>query len=326
MTISYNRSIALIGCGDWGKNIARTLSRMEALGAIVDPSEKAKDLAIDLQVPLLSLEDLLSNASIQGVVIATPTPTHFPLAKQVLQQGKGVLVEKPMAAHAEEIEELERLAKQYGVTLMVGHLLLYHAAFQKLVSLVHEGTLGEIISIETSRKNLGKVHPHEGVLWDLGPHDFSMVLTLLLGLPVEVFAESKSHVYVGKSDVHTVLMRYKTGALVKVELSRIHPTKEQKLIVVGTQGSAVFDDTKEWHEKLVVYGHPLTVGSSALNKSTPEATHLEASEPLRAELTHFIECINQKRPPLSSATQAQQVLSLIQAAETSEKKNAWVSL
>lgn len=326
MSTSYSSSIALIGCGDWGKNIARTLAKMDVLGGIIDPSAKAREIAADLKVPLLSLEGLLENPSIQGVVIATPTPTHFSLAKQLLRHGKSVLVEKPMAVQREEIEELEQIAKKYDLTLMVGHLLLYHAAFQNLVSLVKEGRLGEIITIEASRKNLGKVHAHEGVLWDLGPHDFSMVLTLLSGLPMDVFSQSKSYIYPEKADTQTVLMRYKTGTLVRVELSRLYPVKEHKLTVVGTKGAAVFDDTKEWAEKLVFYGHTLREGSSLLNKDMPEAMKMDASEPLREELIHFINCIENKTIPLSSATQAQQVLSLIKAAELSEKKNAWVSL
>lgn len=326
MNTSYKQSIALIGCGDWGKNIARTLEKMGALASITDDSEKAREIAHALQVPLYSLEEVLKSSSLKGAVIATPTPTHVSLAQQILQNGKSVLVEKPLAVKKEEISLLQTLADQKGLTLMAGHLLIYHKAFQMLVQMVQSGTLGKILTIETTRKNLGKVHAHEGVLWDLGPHDFSMILTLMGGLPDQVLSHSESYVYPGKPDIQTILLHYKEGPMVQIGLSRLHPVKEQKVTVVGTTGSAVFDDTKEWAEKLVFYPHQIVPQSSLLQRGAPEGISILSSEPLREELTHFIECIQTHQKPLSSARQAHQVLTLIQAVEEADHKKTWISV
>lgn len=325
MNCSYKGSVALIGCGDWGKNSARTLSSLGALACIVDPTEKARTVATDLQVPIRTLEGVLQEDSIRGVVIATPTPTHVPLAQQALLQGKNVLVEKPLAVHDHEISLLQTLADQKSLTLMVGHLLLYHQAFQTLASWVKSGKLGRILSIETSRKNFGKIHAHEGVLWDLGPHDFSMILWLI-GMPHRVLSQSLSCVYEGKPDIQTILMQYERGPLAQVGLSRLHPTKEQKVRVVGTKGTAVFDDTRGWSEKLMFFPQDFMPGVSTPTRGAPESIDLEPSEPLKEELLHFIDCFSNKKTPLSPAAQAQQILSLIKAAEASDHKKEWVSL
>ncbi|HCI49072.1 MAG: hypothetical protein A2621_01840 [Alphaproteobacteria bacterium RIFCSPHIGHO2_01_FULL_41_14] len=324
MSTLYKPSLILIGCGDWGKNIARTLSRMDVLAGIVDPSPHAIRLADELHVPVFSLEDALQKEAVKGVVIATPTPTHFSLAEQALQKGKSVLVEKPLAVKDTEIKSLKKIADERGLTLMAGHLLVYHKAFQHLVSGVRAGKLGKILRIETSRKNFGKVHAHEGVLWDLGPHDFSMILSLTKTLPTQVFSQAESYVYEGKPDSQTILLSYEEGPSVKIELSRLHPFKEQKVVVIGTKGSIVFDDTKEWAEKLIFYANQIEIASPLLTRQAGEAMALTPGEPLKEELTHFVECLRTQKEPLSSALQAQQVLSLIKAAESSDQNKSWV--
>jgi UDP-2-acetamido-3-amino-2,3-dideoxy-glucuronate N-acetyltransferase len=326
MNSSYKGTLALIGCGDWGKNIARTLSKLGALACIVDATHKAAAVAQELGVPLRSLSDALNTASIKGAVVATPTPTHVALAEQVLSSGRHVFVEKPLAVHDHEISLLENLAQEKGLTLMVGHLLVYHQAFQSLVDLVHSGKLGEILNIETARKNFGKIHAHEGVLWDLGPHDFSMVLTLLQKMPRRLLSQSLSYVYDGKADIHTILLQYEEGPQVQVGLSRLHPTKEQKVMVVGTKGTAVFDDTKDWSEKLILYPHHVTPGATAFSKEAAQVVPLSSAEPLKEEMLHFIECCASGKMPLSPASQAQQVLSLIKAVEKSDQQKEWVLL
>src|SRR6185503_12022065 len=151
--------IALIGCGDWGKNIAKTLHGLEVLTAIVDASTALQALATtrDLKLPLIDLETCLKNKAIQGVVIATPTPTHFSIAKVALENGKHVLIEKPLASTVQQVEALQKLASQHSLTLMVGHLLRYHPAFNKLLEWCREERLGKITHIQTYRMNLGKI-------------------------------------------------------------------------------------------------------------------------------------------------------------------------
>lgn len=326
MTMSYKPSIGLIGCGDWGKNIARTLANMGVLGAIVDLTDRARALAEEFHVPNITLEALLGMPALQGVVIATPTPTHFPLAQQVLKSRKGVLIEKPMAADGNEIKALYQQAQASGLTLMAGHLLLYHGAFQQVCAVVHQGKLGQILHVESCRKNLGKIHAHEGVLWDLGPHDFSMIITLLQGMPQRIFSEAFTHIYAGKPDVQKVMMEYGTGCLAEIHLSRIHPEKEHKLTVIGTEGALVFDDTLGWDHKVTFFPRSFERGSSVLSKTESYPLPLSPSQPLQQELEHFIECLSQGTTPLSSALQAHHVLNLIQTAEQSAHQKQWITL
>ncbi len=313
---SLKPSIALVGCGDWGKNIARTLAGLEALGAIVDPTSTG--LEKELRVPDLTFDQCLKDPSISAVVIATPTPTHFDLAHRALTAGKHILVEKPLATETRQVRTLLKLAKKNHRILMVGHLLIYHPAFQKIAEWVDSGKIGDVLQIQTYRMNLGKVHLHESVTWDLGPHDLSMVFALMKGSKLKKFsAHGKAHI-TPHHDTNVIFLEFEKGISAQVNLSRLHPWKEQRLVVIGTKGVAVFDDTKPWSEKATFYkSHAvLAEGKVTLTKDDRgEPFPLEPAEPLRLELQHFIQCIEKNQDPLTSAESALEAISLLNKIE-----------
>jgi hypothetical protein len=320
MVLSSKTSIVLVGCGDWGKNIAKTLVHLNALKGIVDPhpTEQVVALTKELNVPLLDFNECLKDSYLSGMVMATPTPTHFNLAFKALTAGKHVLVEKPLATEKKQVQNLIKLAQKKNRVLMVGHLLLYHPAFQKILEWVESGKLGKILEIQTYRKNLGKIHLHESVAWDLGPHDLSMVFALIQGKPLKKFS-AQGHAYASShDDISTLSLEFEEGLFAQINLSRLHPWKEQKLIVVGTQGMAVFDDTKPWDQKAVFYKNYTTLEKEKVilhKDQTGETANLSPAEPLRLELEHFIQCIERSQIPLTSGESTLEIVSLLSRIE-----------
>lgn len=322
------KSIAVIGCGDWGQNIIRTLSHMGVLGAIADiyHGEKAQALSQSYQVPLLYPHDLLTQDQIQGVIIATPTPTHFDLAKQMLMAGKHVLVEKPMVTNLAENQQLEKLALDNKLILLVGHLLQYHPAFRMILDLMHQEVLGDIQYVQSNRMNLGKLHAHDDVLWDFVPHDLSMVLKVMKKLPRSVRATSNAYVLNGIGDMCSLELQFEGNKFSRIFLSRLNPFKEHKLTVVGTKAMAVFDDTQPWSNKLMLTHYHIDHGlEPKIIKGEVEPINLPVSEPLRLECQHFLETIQGIAPPRTPAKDAENILKVILQAEESIKIGDWVT-
>ena len=324
--------VAVIGCGDWGKNIARTLKGLSALAGICDhhASKKAQEAVQALDVPFLDLESLLEDPSIQGVVVSTQTASHFSLAKQALEKGKHVFVEKPLVPSMEEAQTLAALAEEKGCVLMVGHLLRYHRAFETMSQWVEEEKIGSLLHLNTSRKNLGKIYPNESVIWDLAPHDLSMVLALKGEMPKRVSATTGHYAIPVHADEAMVSLEFSGGHKAFITLSRLSPFKEQKVTAVGTNGMIVFDDTLPWDRKLTFYGSRVEQKSleqfDILRDSEGMAEPLEPSEPLRTEMAHFIHSMKEGSVPRTPAQEAMNILKIIRAAHESAKRGEWVSL
>jgi len=325
--------IVVVGCGDWGKNIARTLKALDSLYAICDQHglEKAAKHAADLNVPIEDLETMLQDPAIDGMVISTQPLSHYALAKKALLAGKHVFVEKPLVPSKEEALDLESLANEKGLVLMVGHLLRYHAAFEQLVRWVKEKKLGEILHINSSRKNLGKIYLNDSVIWDFAPHDLSMILALIEKPVKSVLATSGNYAIPLHADEAMLSLKFEgshQGAF--ITLSRLSPFKEQKITVVGTNGMAVFDDTLAWEKKLRHFDNQITQVSPThfeiLHDVQGEAETFTPSEPLKNEMAHFIDCIQQGKQPRTPARQAIEILTIIQAAHRSAKEGGWVEV
>lgn len=304
--------VALVGYGGWGKNIARTLHRLGALKAVVDVDKVAGTSVPDTTVVFRTYADVLRDASVKAVAIATPTPTHFSLAKAALEAGKDVFLEKPFVQTLAELSILKEKAQ--GHILMVGHLMRYHNAFIKMKNLCDQGVIGTIVKIETFRKNFGKFHAHEGTLWDIGPHDFSMIYHLLGRCPDWVRCVSTTTVFPGHSDTDHISMGF--GPVVtETQLSRIHPQKQQKVVVVGTKGSLVLDDTQPWSQKLTHYKHRLAPGVA----HGGEGVSVEVLEesPLVNQMRHFLQAVQERGAVETPLAEAEAVLQMIHAAEAS---------
>ena len=313
-------AVAVVGCGYWGKNLVRNFHELGSLRAICDvqPSQ-LNALQRQYSVPACdSYPELLRMPDVQGIVIATPAVQHYALARQALEAGKDVFVEKPLALHVEEAEALTRLAESRGRILMVGHLLHYHPAIRRLKELVRGGALGKIEYIYSSRLNFGKLRTEENILWSFAPHDISAILYLLEEDPLVVSAHGGNYVNPHVADVTLTRCSFASGVIAHIFVSWLYPFKEQKLVVVGSQQMAVFDDTAPTH-KLVLYPHRIDWidRSPVARRSEGENVSIPTDEPLRLECQHFLECIFTRRTPDTDGRNGVRVLKVLSASERS---------
>ena len=309
--------VAVVGCGYWGKNLVRNYSQLGALKAIVDHHEdNTARLSKEFNIKVATIEAVIADAAISGIVIATPGPSHFELAQQALRAGKHVYVEKPLTLSVASAEALAREARKANRILMVGHLLRYHGAFEKVLSLVQNGTLGPVRHVLSTRFNMGKILADEDVLWALGPHDISMVMALLGRAPQGVHAQGNDFLRPGIADHVTLRLDYGDNIAADIRLSWMHPHKEHKLTVIGEKAMLVFDDLAPWESKLTLYRPQLDWNDPDVIPSLPAPEHipLEPSEPLRRECAHFLECIADGTAPLTDDQEAIAVLRVVERA------------
>jgi UDP-2-acetamido-3-amino-2,3-dideoxy-glucuronate N-acetyltransferase len=318
--------VAVIGTGYWGKNLVRNYAQLGALKLICDKNESILD-TLKAQYPAVdvcfALNEVLNRDDIQGVVIATPAETHFSLAREALLCGKHVCVEKPLVLHAHEALELIQLAEERRCCLMVGHLMQYHPAFQKLKDMAARGDLGRINYIYSHRLNLGKIRREENILWSFAPHDISMILALAGEDPEAVLATGGNYLHSKIADVTTTHLEFSSGLRSHIFVSWLHPFKEQKLVVVGDRKMTVFDDTKPWSEKLLLYPHEIRweKGMPVPAKAEPERVNIAEKEPLRLECEHFLECLESGKTPLTDGREGLRVLRVLNACQRSLNEN-----
>lgn len=322
--------VALIGCGGWGKNLARNLAEISALHLIVDPAESAKDLALALGAQhSASLSAAIENSMIDAVAIATPASTHAEIAMAALQAGKHVYVEKPIALSVKDGEKLRLQAESRNLTLMVGHLLQYHPVFQNALLLCRSNNLGNISHIYSSRMNFGLIRTEENVLWSFAPHDISMVLALAGRLPKRVSADSHSIIQKNIPDIVTLRLDFNDNLIAEIKASWLNPEKEQKLVIVGDAGMIVFSDREVWDRKLQLFRNEVAWDGNR-PKAKPGAAEYVAvppGEPLKAEMQHFIDCVAGGVRPRTDADEAISVLAVLEAAQRSmDADGAWISL
>ena len=247
--------VAHAGVGGWGRNVARVVGELADLAWICDTNEElqAQYAARYPQARVTgAFEDLLADDTVDAVVIATPVPTHHALAKQALEAGKHVFVEKPPAMRGSEMEELVALAEQHDLVLMPGHLLLYHPGLRTVKDLVDAGELGEVACVYGNRQNLGVIRSNENALLSLGVHDLSVILWLLGEEPSEAIAHGMDYLQEGIEDVVFCFLRFPSGKVAHMHLSWLDPHKMRKMTVVGREKMVVFDDM-ELERKVTVY-------------------------------------------------------------------------
>ena len=320
-----SKKIGLIGCGYWGKNLARNLHDMRALGAVCD-TDREKEQSIRESyggVPFTSsYRDILDDAAIDAVAIATPAATHYAIAKETIESGKDVFVEKPLALTAAEGKEIVSFAERKGRVLMVGHVLQYHPAVIKLKKLIAEGRLGKVQYIYSNRLNIGKLRTEENILWSFAPHDISVILMLLGAEPERVAAFGGCYLNTGIYDTTLTSMEFKNDVKAHIFVSWLHPFKEQKMVVVGSQAMAVFNDTAS--DKLLLYPHKIEWKNGITpfaQKAEHEPVPVEKGEPLGVELRHFLECLTSGRTPRTDGNEGLRVLKVLEAAEDALTRN-----
>ncbi len=320
-----SKFIAFIGAGYWGKNILRVLYELGAVHTVCDTNqqiiEEAKNNYPDLKYTL-DFNEVLSNPEIKAVAIATPAVTHYEFAKRAILAGKDVFIEKPLALSVKDGEDLVELTHKYNKILMVGHLLQYHPAVNKLKEVIDIGEIGNIRYIYSNRLNIGKIRREENVLWSFAPHDISVILMLLNEEPEYVYAFGGSYVTKSIYDTTLSVMKFANGIKGHIFVSWLHPYKEQKLIVVGDKAMAVFDDLTK--EKLFLYPHKVEIenGVPTACKSDYKVIQTYAGEPLKLELTHFLNCIKTREKPKTDCTEGLKVLKVLDKLEKSLEANS----
>ncbi len=320
MNLVSDMKVAVIGCGYWGKNLVRNFAELGVLSIVCDANEMlAKETAEKYNVNYKPFQEILNNPEIQGVIIAVPAVQHAILTEQALKAGKHVFVEKPLALRVHEANQLCKLASECKKTIMVGHLLQYHPAFLELNRLVREGQLGKLQYIYSNRLNLGKFRHEENILWSFAPHDISMILSLVGELPEKIYAVGSQYLNAAVADITNTHLVFKNGVNAHIFVSWLHPYKEQKLVIVGDRGMAVFDDGEPWERKLLLYPHQINWVNGLPNPAKAEATSvpLISAEPLRLECQHFIDCINENKKPRTDSQEGLNVLRVLDAAERS---------
>jgi predicted dehydrogenase len=273
-------------------------------------------------------DDLLEDPELQGIVIATPAPTHYALCKAALNAGKDVYVEKPFALYSVEARELLEISEAQGRILMVGHLLLYHPIVNRIKQMIDSAELGDIYYIYNQRVNLGVVRGDENALWSFAPHDISVVLYLLGAEPTDVTARGQSYLQPGIEDVVFLSLNFGQRSMAHVHVSWLDPHKVRKLTIVGSKKMVVFDDL-ESTEKLRIYDksaeHATDYNTFAeyitIRFGDITIPHVKVTEPLRLECEHFLNCIRERKRPLTDARDGLRVVKVLEAAQRSLEKN-----
>lgn len=326
-------SVGIAGYGYWGPNLARNFHTLSGacLTAVCDPDAKRLDHLRKTQPQAAGFDDLdemLADAGIDALVVATPVATHHALARKGLLAGKHVLVEKPMAASVEECRDLIDTAAAAGLTLMVGHTYLYSEAVRRIAEIIASGEIGEVRYINCQRLNLGLFQQDINVAWDLAPHDLSIILRVMGGMPETVNCQGNAHVNPDVEDVTNISLTFAGGRFATIQSSWLEPRKVRQMTFVGTRGMIIYDDL-EPHGKIRI--HDVRVDCPPHYDNFAEfqysyhygecrIPHLEQSEPLSRMCAHFIDCIHGAAVPESPGEAGLDVVRVLEACGESLRR------
>ena len=307
--------IAVLGCGYWGSNHIRTLKALGALRAVADANAaRAEGFASEQECLAITPDELFDRDDVDAIIMALPPQFHTEYAIRAARAGKDLLVEKPIALTVEDARAAVDAASDNNRIFMVGHVLRFHPAFEMLERLIADGELGEIKYIHSHRLGLGKFHTENDALWDLAPHDLSMILAITGVAPMEVRGEGAA-LLDNLSDFAHLHMLFENGVRSHLFTSRLNPYRERRLTVVGAKAMAVFDDVEAWDKKLAVYRHAVWQDSGrwAFTANEPSYVAIRQGMPLTRELEHFIHCIETRDEPRTGGDEAISVLRIVTA-------------
>ena len=325
--------IGVIGCGYWGPNLIRNFVEIPASEVVSVADLREERLAhIKSTYPNIKVtkeyQDLFTE-DIQAVIIATPPATHYPLAKEFLTRGYHVFVEKPITLNSQHAEELIQISKENGLVLMVGHTFEYNQAVHTLKDLIDSGELGKIYYVDAARLNLGLYQNDSNVLWDLAPHDISILLYLLGHTPISVSAHGSPCVTEGIHDIAYMNLSFPDNILGHIHVSWLDPCKVRRVTVVGSKKMVVYNDIESM-EKIRIYDKsvekpPYTNSFGDFNFSYHYGDviipNIRFTEPLKKECQHFLDCIRNHTEPLSNGQSGLNVVKIIEAAQRSLQEN-----
>jgi len=319
----YKKSVCVVGAGYWGKNHIRTLHELGFLGGIVESNQEALNRFAE-QYPevksFLSLDEALQDNNFSGFTVATPAETHYSLAKQIMEAGKHVLVEKPLTLKKDHAEDLVRLSEKNNVNLMVGHVLLFHPAIKKIKNLIEENKIGKLQYIYSNRLNLGQVRTEENVFWSLAPHDIAIFQYFIDAYPEAIHASGSAFLQAGIHDSTLTQLKYPNGVEGHIFVSWLHPFKEHRLVVIGSEAMITFEDSSEG-KPLKLYAKKIDIAQGIPEKVDGPVTLIDYEQKmaLTEELLYFSNHLNNKIPKVANGKHALEVMKiLIEASEQLE--------
>ena len=315
-----SKKVCVIGAGRWGKNHIRTLDQFHALAGIVDSNREVL-AAHQNQYPHIKIFKQIQDAvkeDFDGFIISTPAETHYQIAECVLHAGKHVLVEKPMTLNLADAVRLRDLAAEQGVNLMVGHVLLFHPAIQKIKELIRSDKIGKLQYIYSNRLNLGTVRKEENILWSFAPHDIAIFQYLVESLPVEIVSRGGAFLQTHIHDSTMTILTYPNNIVVHNFVSWLHPFKEHRLVIIGSKGMLSFEDSSE--EKEVLYyekGIDWVSGEPIKREGPTEVIPYDQAMPLTEELKYFLNHLDGSPVQIANAQNAVEVLTILEKATES---------
>ena len=329
-----NINVAVVGCGYWGPNLIRNFNQIPncTMKTCCDLDEEKLDWMKRLYPGIETtthFESIIQDSSIDAVVISTPVYTHYELAKQCLSHNKHVLVEKPLASSSVQCVDLIKLAEENNRVLMVGHTFEYTAAVNKIKELIKNGELGEIYYVSCTRVNLGLFQPDINVIWDLAPHDLSILLYVFGEPPVTINAHGKAHIKKGIEDVATLTLNFSNNIMSFLQVSWLHPDKIRNITIVGDKKMLVYNDISP-NEKIKIFDKGVEVPPYydsftdfylSYRYGDIFIPRLNETEPLRTECEHFLDSIKNETRPRSDGYSGLRVVSILEAANRSLRNN-----
>jgi predicted dehydrogenase len=310
-----SKNVCVVGAGYWGKNHIRILHELGFLGGIVESNKETLNRFAE-QYPdvkgFLSLDEALQDKSFLGFTVATPAKTHYPVAKQAMETGKHVLVEKPLALEKKHAEELIHLSEKNNVNLMVGHVLLFHPAIKKIKELINKGKIGKLQYIYSNRLNLGQVRTEENVFWSLAPHDISVFQYFTNSFPTSIHASGSAFLQEGIHDSTLTQLKYPSGVEGHIFVSWLHPFKEHRLVVIGTEAMITFEDSSEG-KPLKLYAKKIDMEKGIPEKIDGPVTLIDYEQKmaLTEELQYFVSHLDGKKPNIANGQHALEVTKIL---------------
>lgn len=327
-----NLTVAVVGCGYWGPNLIRNFyENPQVTLKFVCDLDVAKLQKIAQRYPSVTpttrYDDLLTDPALDAIVIATPVHTHFPLARMALESGKHVLVEKPMAMTSRECQELIELAEKKNLTLMVDHTFVYHGVTRRMKQEIDSGNLGDLLYFDSVRINLGLFQSDINVVWDLAPHDLSMMDYLVGKTPISVQASGASHAGTGLANIAYLSLQFENNLIAHFNVSWLSPVKVRHILVGGTKSMMAYDDLQP-SEKLRIYDKGITVEQPKSDEERYQnlvgyrvgdmlAPVCDSTEALKVEVAHFVDCVLNGKTPISDGKAGLRVVQILEAADKS---------
>ncbi len=308
-----------MGGGYWGPNLIRNVHAQGALAWLCDRQSDTLSALSGLYPGVLATLDYAEvlASDVDAVLLATPAGTHHDMALRALQAGKHVFVEKPLALTAAEARHLAETADRLERVLMVGHILEYHPAFERLVELVREGAIGEVRHLRSSRLSLGKLRHEENVMWSFAPHDLSLVQRVLeAARPERIRAFGTTVLQSGIPDTVHLDLAYPGGVTAHVHVSWLEPVKLHQMVVMGTEGMLVFEDSRPTDKlRLFDRGFRLESGTWTLHRGEERSVPFDEGEPMAREVAHFLDCLRTGDRPRTDGWSGVRVLEVLEAAQ-----------